>query len=59
MLRYYLLLSLLVLAALLAGCAPKAASQPGEVRALENSTTTDVPEKNSTNPNRDTGNRAS
>jgi hypothetical protein len=45
MLRDYLFLSLLVLAALLAGCAPEVAAQPGEVKVLENLTTTDVPEK--------------
>jgi hypothetical protein len=45
MLRHYLFLSPLVLAALLAGCAPKVAAQPGEVKALENPTTTDIPEK--------------
>ena len=45
MLRHYLFLSLLVLSALLAGCAPEVAAQPGEVKALENPMTTDVPEK--------------
>jgi hypothetical protein len=45
MLRHYLFLSLLVLAALLAGCTPEVAAQPGEVKALENLTTTDVSEK--------------
>jgi hypothetical protein len=40
MLRRYSLLAILVLTALLAGCAPKAAVPPAEVRALENPTTT-------------------
>ena len=44
MLGRYPFLSLLLLAALLAGCAPKAAAQPAEVRALENPTSTALPE---------------
>ena len=40
MLRRYSFLSILMLTALLAGCAPKAAAQPAEVRALENPTST-------------------
>ena len=37
-------LSLLALAALLAGCAPKAIAQPAEVKALDNPTSTVLPE---------------
>ena len=44
MLRRFSFLSILVLAALLAGCAPKAATQPAEVRALENPASTALPE---------------
>jgi len=42
--RLYFALSILFLASLLAGCAPKAAAQPPEVRALENPTSTILPE---------------
>ena len=38
----YFTLSILVLASLLAGCAPKGSPQPGEVRALENPTPTGI-----------------
>jgi hypothetical protein len=41
--RLYLLLSILAL--LLVGCAPQAAAQPEGVKALENPTSTDQPEK--------------
>ena len=44
MLRRYSFLSILTIAALLAGCAPKTAAEPGEVRALENPTPTARPE---------------
>jgi len=43
--RLYFLLPVVIIAALLAGCAPKAAAQPIEVKALENPTPTDLPEK--------------
>ena len=43
--RRYVLLSILILASLLAGCAPKAAAQPEEVKALENPLPTNLPEK--------------
>ena len=45
MLRQSSFLLILILAALLVGCAPKAAAQPGEVKALENPKATDVPKK--------------
>ena len=48
MLRRYYSLSFLILAALLVGCAPKAAAQPAEVKALENPTPRVVPEKSPT-----------
>src|SRR5919108_2216443 len=41
-------LSILILAALLAACAPKAAVQPADVRALENPTSTILPEPSAT-----------
>lgn len=41
--RLHLSLSILIFAALLAGCAPKAAVPPAEVRALENPTPTALP----------------
>jgi hypothetical protein len=44
MLKRYSFLSILVLTTLLTGCAPKAATEPGEVRALENPTLTAPPE---------------
>ena len=44
MLRRYSFLPILILAALLAGCAPKAIGHPDEVRALENPTSTALPE---------------
>lgn len=47
MLKRCSFLSILIFAVLLAGCAPKAAVQPAEVRALENPTPTDLPEKSS------------
>jgi hypothetical protein len=43
--RSHFILSVLFIPALLAGCAPKAISQPEQVRALENSTPTSLPEK--------------
>lgn len=43
--RTYFFLSILILAVLLPGCAPKAVAQPAEVRALENSTISEVTEK--------------
>ena len=43
--RLYFFLSILILAAILAGCAPKAAAQPDQVKALENPTSTAIPEK--------------
>ena len=48
MLRRYFFLSILVLTTLLAGCSPKAAAEPGEVRALENPTLTAPPEPSAT-----------
>lgn len=45
MYRLYFFLSILTLAALLAGCAPKAAAQPEEVKALEKPTPIDLSEK--------------
>lgn len=45
MLRRYSFLSILILTALLAGCAPKAVAQPAEVRALANPTSTELFEK--------------
>ncbi|HJR80490.1 MAG TPA: hypothetical protein VJ821_10485 [Anaerolineales bacterium] len=50
MLKQYPFLFILILAALLAGCAPKAAVQPNEVRALENLTSTKPAEKTTTMP---------
>jgi hypothetical protein len=43
--RLCFFLSILTLAALLAGCAPKASAQPEQVKALENPTLTALPEK--------------
>jgi hypothetical protein len=43
--RPHLFLSILILALFLAGCAPKEAAQPPEVRALEDPTPTDLPEE--------------
>jgi hypothetical protein len=43
--RLQSLLSILVLASLLAGCAPKAAAKSEDVKALENPTSTNLPEK--------------
>src|SRR5215211_7071300 len=43
--KLYFFLSILILAAFLAGCAPKAAARPAEVKALQNPTPTEVPEK--------------
>jgi len=40
----WFLLSILILAALMASCSPNAVAQPGEVRALENPTPTDQAE---------------
>ena len=48
MLRRYSFLSILTIAALLTGCAPKAAAESGEVRALENPTSTARPEPSAT-----------
>ena len=45
MFRGYSFLSILILAALLVGCTPKAASQTSKVRALENPTSTELPEE--------------
>lgn len=45
MLRRYFFLSILMITALLAGCAPKAVAQAAEVRALENPTSTELTEK--------------
>jgi hypothetical protein len=45
MLRRYSFLSILILAALLVGCSPKAAAQHAEVRALENTASTELAEK--------------
>ena len=44
------LLSILILAMLLAGCAPRAAVQPVEAKALENPTATALPEPSATVP---------
>jgi len=41
----YLFLTTLLLTSLLVGCAPKAAAQPEEVKALENPTPTNLPEQ--------------
>jgi hypothetical protein len=43
--RLYFFLSILILASLLAGCASQAAAQPEKVKALENPTSTELPEK--------------
>jgi len=43
--RQYFFLATLILALLLAGCTPKAAAQPEEVKALENLTPKNLPEK--------------
>lgn len=43
--RFHSFLSFLVLASLLAGCAPKAAAKSEDVKALENPTSTKLPEK--------------
>ena len=48
MLRRYPFFSLLVLAVLLVGCAPRAAAQPLEVRALENPTSTALSDASAT-----------
>lgn len=45
MLRRYFFLSILMITALLAGCAPMAVAQAADVRALENSTSTELTEK--------------
>lgn len=45
MLKRYSFLSIIILAALLAGCAPKAVAQAAEAKALENPPPTDLPEK--------------
>ena len=45
MLRRYSFLSILILTALLIGCSPKAAVQLAEVKALQNLTPTELPEK--------------
>lgn len=42
--KLYFTFSVLVLASLLTGCAPSAAAQTQEVKALENPTATDIPE---------------
>jgi hypothetical protein len=44
MLRRYFIPPILILITLLTGCAPEAAAQPAQVKALENSTPTDLPE---------------
>jgi len=43
--RLLFILSILILAELLAGCAPRATAPPKEVKALKNSTSTNLPEK--------------
>src|SRR5690349_16672969 len=43
--RPYFLLAILILAALLSGCSPKATAQPEHVKALANPTPTSTPEK--------------
>ena len=43
--RLYFSLSILILAAILVGCAPKAVAQPEEAKALANPTSTNLPEK--------------
>jgi len=43
--RLLFILSILILAELLAGCAPRATAPPEEVKALKNSTSTSLPEK--------------
>ena len=43
--RMYIFLFFLILAVLLAGCAPRADAQPQEAKVLENSTPTDPPKK--------------
>jgi hypothetical protein len=43
--RLHFLLSILILAALMIGCAPKTTAQSENVKALENPTPTDLPEK--------------
>ena len=48
MLKRDFFLSMLIITALLAGCAPKAASQPSEVRALDNPSSTTLPEPSDT-----------
>lgn len=50
MLRRYSFLSILILTLLLAGCAPKAAVQPAEVKALENPTPTALLEESTKVP---------
>ncbi len=45
MLRRYSILSILIIALLLAGCSPKAAVQPAEVKALQEPTATAAPEE--------------
>lgn len=42
--RQYFLFSILILASVLIGCAPKTAAQPADVKALENLTPTALPE---------------
>jgi hypothetical protein len=43
--RLYFLLAILILAALLSGCAPQVAAKSENVKALENPTATNLPEK--------------
>ena len=50
MLRRHSFLSILILTALLAGCAPKALVQPAEVRALENPTSTELTQESTPIP---------
>ena len=46
--RLYFLFSILILVSVLIGCAPKPAAPPAEVRALENPTSTALPERSAT-----------
>jgi len=43
--RPHFIFSVLILAAILTGCVPKASAQPEQVKALENPTPTNLPEK--------------
>jgi len=49
--RYHFILSVFFIAALFAGCAPKAVAQSENVKALENPTSTNLPDRAAPTPN--------